>query len=115
MLRDTQKTGNFMQHEWIVLCAFIVYLQVPLQVGSYMRLLSRLLPEHFLFCMYSSQQYVCNKFFVFLAEVNIPMTVGLEKVHGFTFGDSLDDHKRAKWKDFRERLRKVKYDCKGKT
>lgn len=43
------------------------------------------------------------------------MTVGLERVHGFTFGDSLDDHKKAKWKDFQERLRKVKYDCKEKT
>ncbi|KAK3433754.1 zinc finger protein ZPR1 [Eucalyptus grandis] len=31
----------------------------------------------------------------------------LERVHGFTFGDSLDDHKRAKWKDFQERLRKL--------
>ncbi|KAI6703086.1 hypothetical protein NL676_012222 [Syzygium grande] len=31
----------------------------------------------------------------------------LERVHGFTFGDSLDDHKKAKWKDFKERLRKL--------
>lgn len=28
----------------------------------------------------------------------------LERVHGFTFGDSLDDQRRSKWLDFRGRL-----------
>ncbi|KAJ8752148.1 hypothetical protein K2173_003756 [Erythroxylum novogranatense] len=31
----------------------------------------------------------------------------LERVHGFTFGDSLDEHKRSKWQDFRTRLNKL--------
>ncbi|OWM74707.1 hypothetical protein CDL15_Pgr004670 [Punica granatum] len=31
----------------------------------------------------------------------------LERVHGFTFGDSLDDQKRVRWQDFRLRLTKV--------
>ncbi|GMP71441.1 hypothetical protein CsSME_00029840 [Camellia sinensis var. sinensis] len=31
----------------------------------------------------------------------------LERVHGFTFGDSLDDSKKSKWLDFRARLNKV--------
>ncbi|KAJ7969281.1 Zinc finger protein ZPR1 [Quillaja saponaria] len=31
----------------------------------------------------------------------------LERVHGFTFGDSLDEHKRSRWKDFREKLNKL--------
>ncbi|RVW62262.1 Zinc finger protein ZPR1-like [Vitis vinifera] len=31
----------------------------------------------------------------------------LERVHGFTFGDSLDDSKRSKWQDFRVRLSKL--------
>ncbi|KAF3947323.1 hypothetical protein CMV_026528 [Castanea mollissima] len=31
----------------------------------------------------------------------------LERVHGFTFGDSLDNHKRSKWVDFKARLDKV--------
>lgn len=31
----------------------------------------------------------------------------LERVHGFTFGDSLDDSKRSKWQDFRMRLSKL--------
>ncbi|CAK9164726.1 unnamed protein product [Ilex paraguariensis] len=30
----------------------------------------------------------------------------LERVHGFTFGDSLDDFKRSKWLDFQARLNK---------
>lgn len=34
-------------------------------------------------------------------------TAGLERVHGFTFGDSLDEDKKAKWLDFRARLSKV--------
>nr|DAD43445.1 TPA_asm: hypothetical protein HUJ06_001675 [Nelumbo nucifera] len=33
----------------------------------------------------------------------------LERVHGFTFGDSLDDCRKTKWLDFRERLSKVMY------
>ncbi|KAL2473925.1 ZPR1 zinc-finger domain protein [Forsythia ovata] len=32
----------------------------------------------------------------------------LERVHGFTFGDSLDDNRRSKWKEFRARLDKLK-------
>ncbi|CAI9760036.1 unnamed protein product [Fraxinus pennsylvanica] len=32
----------------------------------------------------------------------------LERVHGFTFGDSLDDTRRSKWKEFRARLDKLK-------
>ncbi|GKV45467.1 hypothetical protein SLEP1_g52542 [Rubroshorea leprosula] len=31
----------------------------------------------------------------------------LERVHGFTFGDSLDENKRKKWTDFKERLNKI--------
>ncbi|KAL3522997.1 hypothetical protein ACH5RR_015831 [Cinchona calisaya] len=31
----------------------------------------------------------------------------LERVHGFTFGDSLDDNKRIKWQGFRTRLNKL--------
>ncbi|GMN60250.1 hypothetical protein TIFTF001_029341 [Ficus carica] len=31
----------------------------------------------------------------------------LERVHGFTFGDSLDEHKRLKWLDFKFRLSKL--------
>ncbi|KAM3738794.1 hypothetical protein ACB098_09G157500 [Castanea mollissima] len=31
----------------------------------------------------------------------------LERVHGFTFGDSLDNHKRSKWVDFKARLDKL--------
>lgn len=31
----------------------------------------------------------------------------LQRVHGFTFGDSLDDDRRKKWLDFKERLAKV--------
>ncbi|KAI3455837.1 hypothetical protein Pfo_012500 [Paulownia fortunei] len=32
----------------------------------------------------------------------------LERVHGFTFGDSLDDTKKSKWKEFRAKLEKLK-------
>ncbi|GER57387.1 ZPR1 zinc-finger domain protein [Striga asiatica] len=32
----------------------------------------------------------------------------LERVHGFTFGDSLDDSRKSKWKDFRSKLDKLK-------
>ncbi|KAL8490427.1 hypothetical protein ACS0TY_025585 [Phlomoides rotata] len=32
----------------------------------------------------------------------------LERVHGFTLGDSLDDNKRSKWKEFRANLDKLK-------
>ncbi|CAI9773335.1 unnamed protein product [Fraxinus pennsylvanica] len=32
----------------------------------------------------------------------------LERVHGFTFGDSLDDSRKNKWKEFRVRLDKLK-------
>lgn len=32
---------------------------------------------------------------------------GLERVHGFTFGDSLDEYKRSKWVDFKSKLNKV--------
>ncbi|XP_057511637.1 uncharacterized protein LOC130793793 [Actinidia eriantha] len=31
----------------------------------------------------------------------------LERVHGFTFGDSLDDCKKSRWQDFRTRLKKL--------
>ncbi|KAJ4840897.1 hypothetical protein Tsubulata_010401 [Turnera subulata] len=31
----------------------------------------------------------------------------LERVHGFTFGDSVDEYKKSKWLDFRARLSKV--------
>ncbi|KAK9279890.1 hypothetical protein L1049_013573 [Liquidambar formosana] len=31
----------------------------------------------------------------------------LERVHGFTFGDSLDESKRSKWQDFKARLNKL--------
>ncbi|KAM7500362.1 hypothetical protein LguiA_024776 [Lonicera macranthoides] len=31
----------------------------------------------------------------------------LERVHGFSFGDSLDDNKRHKWQDFSTRLKKL--------
>ncbi|GAU24099.1 hypothetical protein TSUD_388920 [Trifolium subterraneum] len=31
----------------------------------------------------------------------------LERVHGFTFGDSLDEHSRSKWLDFGARLNKL--------
>ncbi|XP_059449638.1 uncharacterized protein LOC132180737 [Corylus avellana] len=31
----------------------------------------------------------------------------LERVHGFTLGDSLDDSKRAKWQEFKARLNKL--------
>jgi zinc finger protein len=31
----------------------------------------------------------------------------LERVHGFTFGDSLEEHKKGKWQDFKERLSKL--------
>lgn len=33
--------------------------------------------------------------------------IGLERVHGFTFGDSMDDAKRSKWKDFRSKIEQV--------
>ncbi|KAG8481350.1 hypothetical protein CXB51_026281 [Gossypium anomalum] len=32
---------------------------------------------------------------------------GLERVHGFTFGDSLDESKKNKWLDFKARLNKI--------
>lgn len=32
---------------------------------------------------------------------------GLERVHGFSFGDSLDENKRTKWQDFKAKLNKV--------
>ncbi|KAK6150209.1 hypothetical protein DH2020_017734 [Rehmannia glutinosa] len=32
----------------------------------------------------------------------------LERVHGFTFGDSLDDNKKSKWKEFGAKLDKLK-------
>ncbi|XP_048323309.2 uncharacterized protein LOC107415666 isoform X1 [Ziziphus jujuba] len=31
----------------------------------------------------------------------------LERVHGFTFGDSLDEYKRSKWVDFKSKLNKL--------
>ncbi|KAI3717161.1 hypothetical protein L1987_68583 [Smallanthus sonchifolius] len=31
----------------------------------------------------------------------------LERVHGFTFGDSMDEDRRSRWLDFRERLIKL--------
>ncbi|XP_050228426.1 uncharacterized protein LOC126677705 [Mercurialis annua] len=35
------------------------------------------------------------------------ITESLERVHGFTFGDSMDDCKKGKWQDFREKLKKL--------
>lgn len=35
------------------------------------------------------------------------INAGLERVHGFTFGDSLDENRRNKWLDFKTRLTKV--------
>ena len=35
------------------------------------------------------------------------MVTGLARVHGFTFGDSLDESKKNKWKEFGSRLTKV--------
>ncbi|KAL1538446.1 zinc finger protein ZPR1-like isoform X1 [Salvia divinorum] len=32
----------------------------------------------------------------------------LERVHGFTFGDSMDDDKRSKWKEFRAKIEQLK-------
>ncbi|GAU47287.1 hypothetical protein TSUD_94770 [Trifolium subterraneum] len=32
---------------------------------------------------------------------------GLEKVHGYSFGDSLEDHRKSKWLDFQTRLNKL--------
>ncbi|KAK8663600.1 hypothetical protein V6N13_083409 [Hibiscus sabdariffa] len=32
---------------------------------------------------------------------------GLERVHGFTFGDSLDESKKNKWRDFKASLNKI--------
>ncbi|KAH6796109.1 hypothetical protein C2S51_037095 [Perilla frutescens var. frutescens] len=32
----------------------------------------------------------------------------LERVHGFTFGDSMDDSKKSKWKEFRAKLEQLK-------
>ncbi|CAJ1939679.1 unnamed protein product, partial [Sphenostylis stenocarpa] len=32
---------------------------------------------------------------------------GLERVHGFTFGDSLEENRRSKWIDFKARLNKL--------
>lgn len=37
----------------------------------------------------------------------MPCLADLGRVHGFTFGDSLDDCKRNKWQDFKSRLLKV--------
>lgn len=50
-----------------------------------------------LFCIFlyghlSITQYLC---------------AGLERVHGFTFGDSLDEYKKTKWQDFKVKLKKV--------
>lgn len=36
---------------------------------------------------------------------------GLEKVHGYSFGDSLDENRRSKWLDFQARLKKVGHNC----
>ena len=33
---------------------------------------------------------------------------GLERVHGFTFGDSIDDDKRSKWKEFQAKIEQLK-------
>ncbi|GAU47288.1 hypothetical protein TSUD_94760 [Trifolium subterraneum] len=35
------------------------------------------------------------------------MNLGLEKVHGYSFGDSLEDHRKSKWLDFQTRLNKL--------
>lgn len=45
----------------------------------------------------------------FFIEVGLFSTLiaGLERVHGFTFGDSLDVTKRSKWVEFRTKLEKV--------
>lgn len=39
--------------------------------------------------------------------LNRIICAGLERVHGFSFGDSLDENKRSKWQDFQVRLKKV--------
>ena len=36
-------------------------------------------------------------------------TAGLERVHGYSFGDSLDDNRKNKWQDFGAKLMKVCY------
>ncbi|PKA61003.1 hypothetical protein AXF42_Ash020811 [Apostasia shenzhenica] len=35
------------------------------------------------------------------------ITENLERVHGFTFGDSLDESRKRKWKDFKTKLKKL--------
>ncbi|PNX86488.1 zinc finger protein ZPR1-like [Trifolium pratense] len=37
----------------------------------------------------------------------VPAMAGLEKVHGYSFGDSLEDHRKSKWLDFQTRLNKL--------
>lgn len=45
-----------------------------------------------------------------LLNENFVLNVGLERVHGFTFGDSLDEDRKSKWLDFRARLDKVQVE-----
>ena len=44
--------------------------------------------------------------YVLIPSVECVLT-GLARVHGFTFGDSLDESKKNKWKEFGSRLTKV--------
>lgn len=37
----------------------------------------------------------------------VKISESLEKVHGYSFGDSLDEHRRSKWLDFQARLKKL--------
>ena len=42
----------------------------------------------------------------FNAYLQLPIA-GLARVHGFTFGDSMDDDKRSKWKEFQAKIEQV--------
>ena len=60
---------------------------------------------------------IFNIIYLFLLEcINVEynfmwfVCTGLERVHGFTFGDSLDENSRSKWIDFKARLNKVTRD-----
>ncbi|KAH6800011.1 ZPR1 zinc-finger domain protein [Perilla frutescens var. hirtella] len=43
----------------------------------------------------------------FRAYLQLTIT-GIERVHGFTFGDSMDDSRKSKWKEFRAKLEQLK-------
>lgn len=60
----------------------------------------------------SESEYDFFAFFIFLhfssADIKHQFIfAGLERVHGFSFGDSLDENKRTKWQDFKAKLNKV--------